>query len=157
MDESSVTMAVIMECVRLANKWADYRWEAIGVVPQPPGAAGGQPRKLVEERDRTQWLFPGFELRLRADEAEDYLLNVTAPEPRVFVVWRMDGELARPAWVTASYGSAARTVDAGEQVDGVAMPQVLREWVEAYARVHYRPPERTKGRFAATRRGSPQR
>jgi len=150
MEESSVTLAVIMERMRLANKWADHRWEAIGVVPQPDDAAPGEARVVVDERDCTHWLFPGFALRLRADEAEDYLLNVTAAEPRVFVVWRMDGELARPAWVTASYGSAARTLDAGEHVDGAPMPATLREWVEAFARAHYRPPEK-KGRFAATR------
>lgn len=151
MRESTLELAVIMERTTLANKWADHRWEAIGVVPD---RSGGQPRRVVDEGARVQWLFPGFELRLRADESEDYLMNVTAPQPRVFVVWRMDGELARPAWITASYGEAARTMDAGEQVDGVAMPADLREWIEAYARANYRPPEIAKGprRYAGTRR-----
>lgn len=154
MSESMLELAVIMERMTLANKWVDHRWEAIGVVPGRASEPHGQARRIVEERGRTQWLFPGLELRLRADESEDYLMNVTAPQPRVFVVWRMEGELARPAWITASYGEAARTMDAGEQVDGVPMPADLREWIEAFARANYRPPETSKGprRYAGARR-----
>ena len=41
----------------------------------------------------------------------------------------MDGELARPATVSVSYGEAARWLDSGEQVDGVAMPREIADWV----------------------------
>lgn len=153
-------LAVIMERKTLDNKWASHHWEAIAVVPDndPEGSA---PRRLIEEPARTQWLFPGLELRLYSDEAENYLLNVGAPEPRVFVMWRAsevarEFELATPQRVTVSYGEAARMMDSGEQVDGVPLPDDLLGWIEDFARGHYRPPEKKqKGkRYATSKAGA---
>jgi hypothetical protein len=54
--------------------------------------------------------------------------------------------------VTVSYGEAAAMMDSNEQVDGVPLPAELSEWVTAFARLHYRAPERRKGgRFASQR------
>ena len=104
MTDRVIRLAVIMERALLANKWADERWEAIGVVPDASGekATG---RRIHDDGHCAQWLYPGLELQLYPDEAENYLLNVTAPEPRVFVMWRMEDELARPGVLTVSYGS----------------------------------------------------
>lgn len=152
MTKAALTVAVIMERRVLANKWAAEQWEAIGVVPDRPGEG---PRLLREDGAGAQWLHPGCTIALYPDEAENYLLNVTAPEPRVFVMWRRSEEGSgdpRPALVTVSYGEAARSMDSGEQVDGVPMPADLRQWVEAFARSHYRPEVRRKGgNFASTR------
>jgi hypothetical protein len=138
-----------MERRSVANKWVSEHWEAIGVVPQPDGA--DLPRRIRADGVSEQWLHPGLRLELLRDEAENYLLNVTAPQPRVFVMWRRDGDgPPRPALVTASYGAAAALMDAGEQVDGVPMPIEIRGWVLAFARHHYRPPEKRKGRRYAS-------
>lgn len=139
-------LAVIMERKTLDNKWASHRWEALSVIPDETGEMN-EARKYYEDCERTQWLVPGLELRLYSDEAENYLLNVGAPEPRVFVMWRLsdavDGfELAMPQRVTVSYGEAARMMDSGEQVDGVPLPEDLHGWIEDFARGHYRPPEK---------------
>lgn len=152
MTDTTLELAVIMGRTVLANKWADSQWEAVGVVPDRPGESH-EPRLLHEDAHGCQWLFPGFRLRLFSDEAENYLLNVTAPEPRVFVMWRLEEDLARPALLTVSYGEAARMMDADERVDGVPMPADIRDWVNEFARRHYRPPEKGKGgRFASQRR-----
>jgi len=152
-------LAVIMERTVLASKWADHRWEAVGVLPD----AGGEPaapRRIFEDGGRTQWLFPGLELRLYGDEADNYLLNVGAPEPRVFVMWRLEEDdenaLARPEAVTVSYGEAARMMDSAEQVDGVPLPADLLGWIEDFARRHYRPPEKKHkgGRYASSKLGA---
>jgi len=144
--ENSVMLAVIMERKTLDNKWASHRWEAVVVLPDED-AASGAPRKCFEDSERTQWLVPGLELRLYRDEAENYLLNVGAPEPRVFVMWRLgdatgECQLAMPQRVTVSYGEAARMMDSGEQVDGVPLPDDLHGWIEDFARGHYRPQEK---------------
>ena len=156
--DNAVRLAVIMERKALLSKWAEYRWEAIGVIPDVNGEAAA-PRKLYEDGERLQWLYPGLELRLHSDEADNYLLNVGAPEPRVFVMWRQTGELGeagalvRPERVTVSYGEAARMMDSGEQVDGVPLPGDLLGWIEDFARAHYRPPEKKSGRFASSKSG----
>ena len=154
-------LAVIMERKTLDNKWASHRWEAISVMPDED-VPGQEPRKCFEDRERTRWLVPGLELRLYRDEAENYLLNVGAPEPLVFVMWRLsdavDGlELAMPQRVTVSYGEAARMMDSGEQVDGVPLPQDLHGWIEDFARGHYRPPEKKqKVKRSASSRPGPE-
>ena len=146
--ENAITLAVIMERKPVISKWADHRWEAVAVVPDPEDAAAG-PRKILAE-GVARWLFPGMELRLYGDEAENYQLNISAPEPRVFVMWRLEDELARPVMVTVSYGEAARMMDASEQVDGVPLPADLFGWIEDFARLHYRPPEEKKRRRYAS-------
>ncbi len=150
MNESGVHLAVIMERKVLANKWADFQWEAIGVIPD--AGQGAAPRRIYEDGRREHWLHAGFTLELFTDEAEFYFANITLPEPRVFIMWRFENDLARPALVTVSYGVAARMMDAGEQVDGVPMPEAIRDWVAAFVNRHYKPEEKKKGgRYASTR------
>jgi len=54
-------------------------------------------------------------------------------------MWRMHGEEPRPHSVTVSYHEAARLLDAGEQVDAVAMPAGMAHWVAGFVEQHYRP------------------
>ncbi len=147
----ALELAVIMERRVVANKWVSEQWEAMGVVPAR-GADAGAARCIRADESSQQWLHAGLRLELLRDEAENYLLNVTAPEPRVFVMWRREEDaLPRPVLVTASYGAAAGLMDAGEQVDGVPMPAEIRDWVLAFAQHHYRPPEKRKsGRYASS-------
>lgn len=151
MTETELGLAVIMERRLLANKWASVQWEAVGVVPDAGAAV--TPRLLRQDETSAQWLFPGQVLRLFTDEAENYLANLTAPEPKVFVMWRQDEEteLPLPAALTVSYGEAARMMDSGERVDGVPMPADIHEWVIGFARRYYRPPEKKQKRFASSR------
>lgn len=114
-------------------------WEPQGVVPDPGGAA----RVLREDGAVAQWLHPGFKLVLHKDEAEGYYLNVSAPQPRVFILWRMeeriDAPFALPLEVTVSSDEAGRWLDGGHSVDGVAMPLEIFAWVGDYVEKNYRP------------------
>lgn len=124
----------------LRSAWADCVWEPWGVLPARAGDT--QPRLLVEEAGVVQWLHPGFVLRLHRDETEGYYLNVSAREPRVFVLWRMDGESAVPVEVTVSTDEAGRWLDGGHSVDGVQMPPEIYAWVGGYVEANYRPEPR---------------
>ena len=151
-ESESRQLAVIMERTRLADRWGTEQWEAKGVVPDcvPDGAA----ERVIFQGDRTvQYLFPGFALRLRADEAEGYFLNITAPQPKVFVLWRMDEaqEIAHPRLLTASFNEGARWMDGGERVDGVALPLDLLPWIGEFVERHYRPEPKKKGRWASNK------
>ncbi|MBK6630439.1 MAG: DUF3305 domain-containing protein [Betaproteobacteria bacterium] len=150
MAEKGFRLAVIMERKVLANKWADFQWEAVGILPD--GGFGPDPRLIHEDEQRAHWLHAGFDLELFTDEAEFYFANITAPEPRVFILWRLENEMARPALVTVSTGVAARMMDAGEQVDGVPMPEEIRAWVAEFVAGHYKPEARKKGgRYASSK------
>lgn len=140
MDAPSFPIAIIMERTALDNPWASERWGVHGVVP---GGRGGE-RVIYRDEKRTQFLFPGFEVSLYRDEAEGYYLNLTSPEPRVFVRWRMEEERAKPELVTVSYGEAARWMDADHSVDGVAMSAEIMAWVGDYVEQNYRPEPKFK-------------
>jgi len=118
------------------SRWADVVWEPHGVVP---GHNGGAKRLLLERDGVAQWLHPGFEVELHRDEAEGYYLNLTAPDPRVFILWRMEGEEALPVHVTVSSEEAGRWMDGGHSVDSVKMPREIFAWVGEWVEKNYKP------------------
>lgn len=138
-----LAVAVIMEKRRLDNPWVDAAWEAVGVLPAFDDA-GGAPQRIVAEAEREHWRVSGFAIELFRDEAENYFLNLSAPVPKVFVMWRAEEGGARPMAVSVSYGEAARWLDSGEQVDGVAMPREIADWVGDFVNTHYKPEPKKK-------------
>jgi len=146
----SPALAVIMERTALNNRWVAEKWEAKGIVLDSE-SAGRTARVIVEREGLRQVLFSGFHLNLTRDEAEGYYLNLTSPEPKVFVLWRMDGEVARPELITASYSEGTRWADSGEQVDGVALPVEIGAWMAEYVEAHYKPEPPRKKRYASNK------
>jgi hypothetical protein len=51
----------------------------------------------------------------------------------------MEGGRAVPHYVTVSYDEASRWMDGGAQVDSVAMPHAMRDWVRGFVERHYQP------------------
>jgi hypothetical protein len=137
MDKPTFPIAVIMQRRRARSRWADYVWEPWSVLPA--NGAGSEFRQLVDGPESAQWLHPGFQLVLHRDEIEGYYLNVSAPEPRVFVLWRMEGEHGLPVEVTVSSEEGARWLDGGHSVDGVAIPPEIFAWVGEHVENNYRP------------------
>jgi uncharacterized protein DUF3305 len=145
------TIAVVMERVRLDNRWATERWEAKGVV-QDASPAGSSERVIFSDDHSRQVLFPGFTLKLHPDEAEGYLYNITSPQPKVFIMWRLDDSgIARPESLSVSYHEGARWMDAEETVGGVALPPDLLPWIAEFAAAHYKPEPKKKVRYASSR------
>jgi len=145
-ERPALAVAVVMRRERLhgpSSHWQPWRWSLEAVMPDAPGF-GSEPR-LLEDRDGEQrWLHPGFEVALYRDEAEGYHLNVSAPAPCWFVLWRMDElptlapePIPRPVTVTLSYNEAGRWLDAQETVEQVPAPEEIVAWLRAYAQEHY--------------------
>jgi len=143
-------ISIIMERVKLANRWATERWEAKGVVrdEMPPGSGE---RVIVSDERITQILFPGFVLKLHADEAEGYIYNITSPQPKIFIMWRMRDDVARPESLSVSYHEGARWMDTEECVGGVALPPDLLQWIAEFAAEHYKPEPKKKVRYASSK------
>ena len=136
MEKPNFPLAVVMQRRPAQSRWAEVIWEPFGVVP---GYSGSEAKLLVEHDGVVQWLHPGFKLELHRDETEGYYQNVSASDPRVFVLWRMEGEDALPLDVTASSDEAGRWLDGGHGVDGVPMPAEIYAWVGDYVEKNYRP------------------
>ena len=137
----SFPIAVVMQRRPAKSRWADCVWEPLSALP---GEHGNEVRLLVEHGGLAQWLHPGFTLELHRDETEGYYLNVSANDPRVFVLWRMDEAHAVPLYVTVSTAEASRWLDGGHSVDGVPMPREIYAWVGEYVERNYRPEPRQR-------------
>src|SRR6266699_3667178 len=129
-------VAVIIERIPLANRWASEQWRVAAV--ECIDAAPIAPVKLVDDAAGSKWRFGGYAIELHRSESEGYFLNLTSPDPKVFVMWRMNEEVAgsdddpkaRPQLVTVSYNEAARLLDGGEQVDAVPLPPEILDWMQ---------------------------
>ena len=146
---------VIIERIPLSSPWASERWQPVAVeIPAAPGpkadrdAVPGSLPCVAEGENR--WRCRGFEIELHPTEAEGYFLNLTAPAPCIFVMWRFfdDGAMpaARPVLLTVSYNQAGRYMDGGEQVEGVPMLPAIADWMRPFIAAHYKPEPRRKVR-----------
>jgi hypothetical protein len=145
MDRPGLEVAVVMRRERLDNRWQPWRWVLADVVPDQPGF-GSEPRLLVKSDDEERWLHPGLRVELFRDDAEGYWLNLTTPSPAWFVLWRLEGDFARPAFVTLSYHDAGRWLDAQETVEQVPAPLDIIEWLREFTDAHYTPEPRKRRR-----------
>ncbi|MCS6809971.1 MAG: DUF3305 domain-containing protein [Tepidimonas sp.] len=111
-----------------------------------------EPASLTVDPRVQHWGFAGLTVRLHPEDAEGYLLNVTAPAPCFWVLWREpEGEdaLPRPLIVTLSYHDAGRWLDAQERVDQVPAPAALVAWLADYAQRHHRVEPKRRARPAS--------
>lgn len=135
---ASMPVAIIMQRRAVHHPWAEEAWAAVGVVPDCGGLAPVQ--ELERSGECQHYLVSGLQLELYPDENEGYFENCIAPEPKVFVMWRMQDGRAMPVRVSVSYGEGTRMLDSGEAADGVAMPGEIRTWLACYLQAHYQPP-----------------
>lgn len=146
--------AVIMQRTALNNRWASEKWEASSVLPDLNSTAlelGAAPRVILETPEILQVLFSGLQIRLQRDEAEGYYMNITSPQPKVFVLWRMGETWAEPHFLSVSYNEGARWLDSSEMVDGVPLPMELVPWLASYCADHYRPEPPKKKKYASSK------
>lgn len=141
--------AVVMERIALTNRWVSEKWEAKCVVPDLDPQA--EPRVVQDSADLTQIIFPGLQIVLRRDEVEGYQMNITSPEPKIFVLWRMHEAVAKPEMLTVSYNEGARWMDSDESVDSVPLPVELVPWIARYCEQNYRPEPRKKPKYATNK------
>jgi hypothetical protein len=141
---ASLPIAVIMQRRVLKNRWASEQWAAVAVVPDPSGEPSL--RQLTANDAGESYLATGLHLDLHPDENEGYFENCMAPEAKVFIMWRMQGDKAVPVQASVSYAEGTRMFDSGESADGVAMPAEIHAWLWDYLCEHYTPPvKRGKG------------
>lgn len=150
-------------------RWQPWRWVLadVQVLQGSPGLAtavwpvvpsDGTPVPLepvagcASDGPVQHWGFAGLPVTLHPEDAEGYLLNVTAPAPCFWVLWRepeTDDGLPQPLIVTLSYHDAGRWLDAQERVDQVPAPPDVVAWLADYAQRHHRPEPKRRARPAS--------
>jgi hypothetical protein len=134
---ANLPIAVIMQRRTVTHLWTEDVWSAVAVVPDRGDLARVQTVNKTESREH--YLVAGLQLELYPDENEGYFENWAAPEPKVFVMWRMQDERAMPTQASVSYGEGTRMFDSGETADGVPMPGEIYAWLAHYLQEHYQP------------------
>jgi len=144
-------IAVDFRRVALDNRWISERWEPFAVVFTPEETdVAGTPVASALDGSGDLWRFEHCTLELHISEAEGYYLNLSSPEPKVFVMWRLTPDEGvppvAPVRVTVSYNEAARSLDGGEAVDPVPMPDDLHALMREYVARHYRQERKQKAK-----------
>ncbi|HXX86619.1 MAG TPA: DUF3305 domain-containing protein [Casimicrobiaceae bacterium] len=146
-------VAVTIERAPLTNRWVSEQWRIATVEPADDHGQTACER-LADDGNVARWRCRGLAIELTRSEAEGYYLNISSPEPKAFVMCRMeeggsgaDPELKlRAHLVTVSYNEAGRFLDGGEQVDAVALHPAILAWMQPFVAEHYRPEPRRKVR-----------
>lgn len=173
--------AVLMRKQFVDNPWISFRWAPQEVLPDfgQFNSAAGDDGKIIGQflgRDDQgeSWLFTGYELNLFPDEGEGYYLNLSAPQPCWFVMWRLEEDIERyvdaqsielaksestiavPHRISVSYNEAGRLLDGGESVDNIPLSSEHASWLQEYVNEHYRPEPKKRHRpesFKGANRG----
>lgn len=146
METEAISIGVIMQCTPLSSRWQPFQWQPIEIVGQVGPA--GAPHCLRSDPADTRWLFTGIDITLCSSEAEGYFLNISAPVPCWFVMWRIEevdgAEIPVPKVVTLSYNEAARLMDGGERVDTLPVSDEILERLTAFTHDYYHPEPKRK-------------
>lgn len=148
METEAIRIGVIMQCIPLSSRWQPFQWQPIEIVGQVLEQIAT--RCLRNDPADTRWLFSGIDVTLCSSEAEGYFLNISAPAPCWFIMWRIEevdgAELAVPKSVTLSYNEAARLMDGGERVDTLPASAEIIERLAAFTQGYYHPEPKRKNK-----------
>lgn len=125
------------------NPWIDERWKVVGVVAGAANESGKITRSLLRAGpDSEQYLWTGFELRLRRSETDAYYYNLIGQNPSLYVYCHVDerGEPC-PRSVTAEYIDAMAHSESGNPTFSVPMPPEVYRLIECYVLENYTPEE----------------
>jgi Protein of unknown function (DUF3305) len=132
-------IGVVVECRKIVNRWRDWRWQAVEVVPELAAGTGWQ--ELRRGDGWSRFVQGGLALELHRKATEDYKYALSAVPAQLYVVLRSnEGEPVpfRPFLITASPWEAQACQDSGEDViDAVPMPDLVAAWVEEFVAGHH--------------------
>ena len=140
---AELPLAVRMRWRPATGLWDRARWRPEEVsVDRADGIPDPVPDARMVKADSR--LLGGVMLQLYPDENDGYFENWAAPEPKIFLLWRVEN--GEPSIVSASvsYSEGTRMLDSGDQADGILMPLEVHAWLGSYLLRHYEPPARGK-------------
>jgi len=142
----SLAIAVVMEKKPSSHAWAEFRYDALGVVVQDDSAQASI-KRIYQGGDTEHFLVSGLSLRLHVDECESYYHNLMSPEPGCFIVASQPeeaDEMPVPYLVSLSFDEVHAYLEGDEQIYSVEIPAQLYRWAEAYVLKHYVAIKKTK-------------
>ena len=141
-----LNLAVVMEKQPSSHPWADFRYDAMGVIVREQDEAQSVSR-IYQDGEVEHFLVTGLNLRLHVDECESYYHNLMSPEPGCFIVASQpdaDDEMPVPYLASLSFDEVHAYLEGDEQIYSVEIPPELYRWAEAYVLMHYVAIKKTK-------------
>lgn len=139
-------LAVVMEKRPSTHPWADFSYEALGVVVKQEKNESSVTR-IYQDGDIEHHLVTGLGLQLYADECESYYHNLMSPQPGCFIVADQPDspdEMPIPYLVSLSFDEVHAYLEGDEQIYSVEIPPQLYQWAEAFVLTHYVAIKKTK-------------
>jgi len=138
--EILLRLGVVVERRDIVNRWQDYSWRAIAVIPNAPETEGWKP--LHSGENWVQYHARTLNLELFKRETQGYKVNLSMPTPSVFVVLRPGEESGEeevePCLLTVCPYEAESYVESGDEiVDGVPMPPELMALLHDFVDTHH--------------------
>jgi len=143
---ASLAIAVVMEKQPSSHPWADFRYDAIGVVVRDDNTESTV-SCIYRDDEKEHFLVSGLTLRLHLDECESYYHNLMSPEPGCFVVASQSDsadDMPLPYLVSLSFDEVHAYLEGDEQIYSVPIPQQLYQWAEAFVLENYVAIKKTK-------------
>jgi len=142
----SLGIAVVMEKQPSSHPWAEFRYDAVGVLLRDDEEDPAVER-IYQDGETEHFLFTGLRIRLHLDECESYYHNLMSPRPGCFIVANQpddSDEMPVPYLVSLSFDEVHAYLEGDEQIYSVEIPARLYQWAEAYVLTHYVAVKKTK-------------
>ena len=134
--DASMPLGIVIERHKSANRWQDWRFQPVAVIPGAPDVAGwsemlrGEGWVRYHAATLTVWLY--------RTQTPAYLHNLSMEQPVVYIVLRRDPDQPeefafQPLLVTVSpYEAEEYLISGDEIVEPVAMPDVVMGWIQDF-------------------------
>lgn len=135
---ASIPVGVLVERRKAISPWADWVWRPSAVLPGHPDTV---PWTRVSGDEACAIYYAGAaEVALHAAETANYVSNLTAETPMLWVI--LQPTEAEPAYdvvtVTADPSEGEGFTQAGPYlVEAVAMPEAVRDMIEGFVATHH--------------------
>ncbi|MGC2203287.1 MAG: DUF3305 domain-containing protein [Stellaceae bacterium] len=128
-----IAVGIVVERRQAISQWADSLWRPVAVLAGLPSAASWTP--LAENGDTVTYYAGPAEIALYRSEAENYRRNLLSGAPAIWVTMHATG--GEPPYViggvTVDPAEGEGWTEPGQAiVEAVAMPQAVREEIEAF-------------------------
>lgn len=133
-------LGVVVERRQGVTRWAQHVWRPVSVFLGDAPQEGWQ--EMPDGEERVHFCTGGAELMLHHTEAEEYVRNLSSPNPSLCVVLApAPGDIPwKVHLVTASASEGDVYTLGGENiVEAVPIPDELRPIMTEFAKAHYRP------------------
>jgi hypothetical protein len=138
-----LSMGIIVERRDLDNRWEDYSWHPVAIIPGAAELENAMDWRLMREGEGwSQFHIGTLALELFRGETEGYRSNLSSSPPQIYVVLSRGEEADEPDVVpfliTACPYEAESYMESGEEiVEGVVMPPEIASWIEAFVEEHH--------------------